>query len=97
MLICSTSPPGGNQVDGLPPASSLKKNDKLGNFGRKMLCTQSLNIYFQFRDFFNVRKDINYRSESRLGSGQAYTERACESCPSNFHLKKCRPYILKFT
>ena len=22
-LICSTSPPGGNQVDGLPPAASL--------------------------------------------------------------------------
>ena len=25
-LICSTSPPGGNQVDGLPPAASFDEN-----------------------------------------------------------------------
>ena len=26
LVICSTSPPGGNQVDGLPPAASFEKN-----------------------------------------------------------------------
>ena len=30
---CSTSPPGGNQVDGLPPASSFKNWDILVSLG----------------------------------------------------------------
>ena len=38
LCLCSTSPPGGNQVDGLPPASSFPPiNDYYG-----VLC-----VYFQ--------------------------------------------------
>ena len=33
LLVSSTSPPGGNQVDGLPPASSTKTIAKLARLG----------------------------------------------------------------
>ena len=41
---CSTSLPGGNQVDGLPPASSFLENDKFRNFGAIFDYAQNLTI-----------------------------------------------------
>ena len=59
--ICSTSPPGGNQVDGLPPAASFQLNDILGIIEGQYVESEKydrsfviLRLLIIFKYYFNV-------------------------------------------
>ena len=51
-IICSTSPPGGNQVDGLPPAASVLQTTVFIMPMRCLIQTEQFLIWFSEHIFY---------------------------------------------